>query len=616
MNSSSNSKYRPGAKRPTAGSRQTVAALATALLITTVATKASADEVTRWNQVATDASAVSNTNPLTESRIFAILHVAIHDAVNTVELRYEPYQLKASPASAGASVEAAIAGAAHTTLVALLPDSKVSFDAALEETLRSVTDESKKAAGLKIGRAAATAILAARENDGENQTVEYIPGTKPGDYCPTPPDFKPAFVPHWGNIRPFVMESSAQFRCPDPPAVNSSRALADVEEVKAIGGSKSFARTTEQNEIARYWYENSTQGWNRIAREVSAVRQFDVWENARLFALVNLAMADGFIGGFEDKYYHRYWRPVTAIRKGGDREWLSYLPTPPVPDYPSTHTVLGAAAATVMARYFDTDFISFSMTSGAPYPNITRKFWSFSEAARENGASRILCGIHFPSAVNAGYVQGERIGVWVFEHALRPANPQPAITASPDVGKSRTLSARAAAVVILAGINAIGASDQQTQTALQNSAEERPIVLARNAVPKEKGNKIAKVNVDRKGVILEGHDAVAYFTKGKAVKGNPEIKSIYQGATYLFASGEGKADFDKDPAKFVPQYGGFCAYGMSLGVLGGTEDPGAFVVHNSKLYLCGNKTASKEFRADLDGNIEKADRQWLRINKL
>ena len=293
---------------------------------------------------------MSNTNPLTESRIFAILHVAIHDAVNTVELRYEPYQLKASPASTGASVEAAIAGAAHTTLVALLPDSKVSFDAALEETLRSVTDESKKAAGLKIGRAAATAILAARENDGENQTVEYIPGTKPGDYCPTPPDFKPAFVPHWGSIRPFVMESSAQFRCPDPPAVNSSRALADVEEVKAIGGSKSFARTTEQNEIARYWYENSTQGWNRIAREVSAVRQFDVWENARLFALVNLAMADGFIGGFEDKYYHRYWRPVTAIRKGGDREWLSYLPTPPVPDYPSTHTVLGAAAATVMTR--------------------------------------------------------------------------------------------------------------------------------------------------------------------------------------------------------------------------------------------------------------------------
>ena len=147
-------------------------------------------------------------------------------------------------------------------------------------------------------------------------------------------------------------------------------------------------------------------------------------------------MADGFIAGFESKYHFNYWRPVTAIRAGGDREWLTYLPTPPVPDYPSIHTVLGAAAATVMARFFNTDSISFSMTSGAPYPNITREFWSFSEAARENGASRILCGIDFSSAVNAGYIQGKSIGNWVFEHALRPANPEPASTPSSRVGKA------------------------------------------------------------------------------------------------------------------------------------------------------------------------------------
>jgi membrane-associated phospholipid phosphatase len=147
-------------------------------------------------------------------------------------------------------------------------------------------------------------------------------------------------------------------------------------------------------------------------------------------------MADGFIGGFESKYYYNYWRPVTAIRERGDSEWLSYLWTPPVPDYPSTHTVLGAAAATVMARFFNTDLVSFSMTSGAPYPGITRKFWSFSEAARENGASRILAGIHFRTAVNEGYMQGERIGTWAFEHALRPANPQPVLTASPVAEKA------------------------------------------------------------------------------------------------------------------------------------------------------------------------------------
>ena len=213
--------------------------------------------------------------------------------------RYEPYQPRTSPAPAGASVEAAIGGAAHATLVALLPDSKAIFDAALEETLRAVTDESRRTAGLEVGRTAAAAILTARQNDGENRTVEYTPGAKPGDYCPTPPDFKPAALVQWGSVTPFVLKSADQFRCPEPPPVNSSRALADLEEAKAIGGSKSATRTAAQSEIGRYWYESSPQGWNRIAREVLAARQFDVWENARLLALLNLAMADGYIAGFE-----------------------------------------------------------------------------------------------------------------------------------------------------------------------------------------------------------------------------------------------------------------------------------------------------------------------------
>jgi membrane-associated phospholipid phosphatase len=425
MPSVSSSNYHLGAKR------LTIRSIAVALLAVTVVSRASVDEVARWNQLATDATVAAKITSLAESRIFAILHVAIHDAVNAVEPRYEPYQPRTFPARADASVEAAIAGAAHATLVALLPDSKATFDAALEETLRAITDDSRKAQGLEVGRTAAAAILTARQNDGANRTVDYTPGTKPGDYCPTPPDFKPAALVQWGSVTPFVLKSADQFRCPDPPAVNSPRALADLEEVKAIGGTKSSTRTPEQSEIARYWYESSPQGWNRIAREVLVARQFDVWENARLFALLNLAMADGYIGGFDTKYHCNYWRPVTAIRAGGDSEWLSYLPTPPAPDYPSTHTVEGAAAATVMARFFNTDFISFSMTSGAPYPGITRKFWSFSEAARENGASRILCGIHFSTAVNAGYVQGERIGEWAFENALRPAKAPLAITASP-----------------------------------------------------------------------------------------------------------------------------------------------------------------------------------------
>ena len=179
MPSVSNSNYRFGAKPLTIRSIGIKAMMATAVLAVTVVGRASVDEVARWNQVATDATVAAKTNPLAESRIFAILHVAIHDAVSAVEPRYEPYQPRTSPAPAGASVEAALAGAAHATLVALLPDSKAIYDAALEETLRAITDDSRRTAGLEVGRAAAAAILTARQNDGENRTVDYTPVRSP-----------------------------------------------------------------------------------------------------------------------------------------------------------------------------------------------------------------------------------------------------------------------------------------------------------------------------------------------------------------------------------------------------------------------------------------------------
>ena len=196
--------------------------------------------------------------------------------------------------------------------------------------------------------------------------------------------------------------------------------MSEIAIVQRIGSATSTTRTAEQTEISKFWYEHSTEGWNRIARDLAVARQLDAWAAARLLALVNVAMADGFIGGFEAKYHYNYWRPATAIRETTDPTWLSNLPTPPVPDYPSTHTVLGAAAAAVLARFFETDYVSFAMTSGAPYAGITRRFWSFSEAAQENGASRVLAGIHFPTAVKAGYEQGDRIGAYVFEQVLTP----------------------------------------------------------------------------------------------------------------------------------------------------------------------------------------------------
>jgi YHS domain-containing protein len=171
-----------------------------------------------------------------------------------------------------------------------------------------------------------------------------------------------------------------------------------------------------------------------------------------------------------------------------------------------------------------------------------------------------------------------------------------------------------AAVVVLAADNAAGSSNKQTLDPTQNSAGSEPILLAQNASPKEeKSSNTAAVNVDSKGVILRGYDVVAYFKQGKPLKGNPEIVSTYQGVTYLFASAANKADFDKDPAKYIPQYGGFCAYGVANGVIFSTESPNAFTVYKGKLYIGGNQDALKSFKTNIDDNIGKADAYWREL---
>ena len=397
--------------------RQAIVVFVFSLLL--IAPQLHASEVARWNRLATDAAAAEQTDPLNESRVFAIVHAAMHDALNAIERRYEPYR-EGVAAAPGALPEAAVAAAAHAALIELMPARKADFDMQFAETLAQISDKRAAAAGMRVGRQAAVRLLALRRDDGANRPVAHPAGSRAGEYRPTPPDFTPALFAQWGRVQPFVLSASSQFRPGAPLAPASARARAEIEEVRAIGGKTSALRSAEQSEISRFWYESSPQGWNRIAREVDAARGLDEWQSARLFALVNLAMADGFIGGFEAKYHFNYWRPASAIRESGYSAWLSDLDTPPVPDYPSTHTVLGAAAAAVLARFFDTDMVSFSMTSGAPYAGITRRFWSFSEAAQENGASRILAGIHFASAVRAGYVQGDLIGAWTYERALRP----------------------------------------------------------------------------------------------------------------------------------------------------------------------------------------------------
>jgi hypothetical protein len=408
----------------------------------------SADPVTDWNATALTASFAAGldnefgcVDPLHESRMMAMMHVAIHDALNAIDRRYQPYAYEGAGA-AGASPDAAVAAAAHDVLVALFPqlppdigptpDAAVALvETAYANALAAIPGSPAKDQGILVGQAAAAAILALRAGDGSDAPFldfNYVAGSQPGDFQLIP-GLPFAAAPSWGAVTPFVLKASTQFRPKPPYDVRSKKYAADFNEVKSLGRIDSTTRTADQKQIALFWVEGAPQGWNRIARTVSADNGLDLWENARLFGLLNLASADGYIADFENKYFFKFWRPITAIRAAdadgnpatdADPAWDSLVPTPPAPDHPSGHSGQGGAFAEVLARFFG-DRTSFSTTS-TTQPGVTRSFRSFSQAAKENANSRIYIGFHFRHATVEGLKLGSKIGQVTFVHFLRPAH--------------------------------------------------------------------------------------------------------------------------------------------------------------------------------------------------
>jgi hypothetical protein len=413
---------------------------------------ARADAVTDWNTNAGKAATAGCGDDFHATRMYAMMHIAIHDALNAIHRRFHPYVLDLQ-APSGATLDAAVATAAHDVLVPVLGQFPAIFSACIETfvasaeedyaaALGAIADGDPKTQGIAIGHAAATAILALRVADGADTLLldfDYPQGTQPGEYRFTHPDMPFAAAPGWGNVTPFVLHDSAQFRPPPPYAVTSKKYTADFNEVKSLGALNHSTRTDEQTQIAHFWVESAPVQWNRIARTVSAASGLDLWENARLFGLLNMALADGYIGSLETKYHYNYWRPVTAIRvaeEGGnpdttaDLTWEPLVPTPPIPDYDSAHAVEGGAAAEVLKRVFTTDLVAFSTCSlSLPMPEeqcggtseVLRSYASFSQAADENGISRILVGFHFRKAVEEGIKHGRKIGKRAVEHFLKPA---------------------------------------------------------------------------------------------------------------------------------------------------------------------------------------------------
>lgn len=366
-------------------------------------------------------------DPMAASRVLAMVHLAMHDAVNAAAPRYHAHTYRADAAQRRSSADATVAAAvaAHDVLLGLYPAQQALIRSALEGTLHDAGLGAAVEQGKAIGAAAAAAMLAARSDDGSRADEAYTPGKRPGQWQFTP-GFDFIAAPHWRSVKPFTLHSPQQLRVAAPPALASDAYAQAFNEVKAAGRNDASAkRSAEQAQYAAYWYEFSEAGWNRIARVVARDKRQNLWQRARTFALLNAAMADGYIAGWDSKMHHDFWRPVTAIRQAdrdgnaattADVNWTPLLPTPPIQDHPSTHSVLGAAAATVLAGAFGSDRVSFTMASPTAAPETpARSFDSFSQAAAENADSRVRAGLHFRFATKAGLKLGEQIG----RHALR-----------------------------------------------------------------------------------------------------------------------------------------------------------------------------------------------------
>ena len=384
--------------------------------------------VSQWNEIAYEAfGGTQYQHSLQAARLNAMVHLAIHDALNAIENKYDRYAFTGKDRKADAVV--ATSYAAYTVLLNQLPARKNFLDSSLAYHLNGIDMEDAQLRGIDLGKGAAQAVLNKRLNDGADADPigVVVPSVEPGVYQVVPP-FNFVFAPTWVNMKLFSLQSKDQFRPAPHPALNSAAYAAAFNEVKATGRLQSDERSDDQSAYTTFWYEFSEAGWNRVARVVTASKKLNLLEAARLFALVDVAMADAYTAGWDAKFHYNFWRPFTAIRNAdtdgnnvtqADASWEPFMPTPPVQDYPSTHSALGNAAATVLARLLG-DQTPFMMSAPTAQPNVPRNFTSFSQAANENADSRVRAGIHFRFSCEAGQDLGNKIGNWVVDKTLAP----------------------------------------------------------------------------------------------------------------------------------------------------------------------------------------------------
>ena len=401
---------------------------------------AQADVLNAWNEIAQNQTAAIRPTAHGQMRGIAMVQGAVYDAVNALDPDYQPYllDLAALHAQPFGSQDAAIATAAHDVLIKIVAPGQVAgLDGSYATTLMGIPDGPIEDEGVRVGAAAAVAMLDARKNDGFMAAFTLNIGLEPGDWRPvTPAALDPD--PWVSNLKPFLIESPSQFRSDGPNPLTSAAYAEDFNEVKEIGALNSSTRTADQTTAAIFWQFSPVPLWNRLAREISADRGVAVADEARLLAMINLAGADAAIGCWNDKYYWSFWRPRAAIQEAdtdgnpatvADPAWESLfhpstattppLATPPFPDHPSGHGCLSGAVLNTFGEFFGTDKVAFDVNSGR-FPGQPRHFDRFSRALKEVIDARVWGGIHFRTADVQGTVLGKKVAHWMEKHYFQP----------------------------------------------------------------------------------------------------------------------------------------------------------------------------------------------------
>jgi len=394
--------------------------------------KPDAEVIPEWNALL---ESVVPAGGLSPPRYYAMLHVAMFDAVNSIERGYGRYRFSvwASPL---ASPEAAAAQAAHDVLVDQFPASKATFDTALAARLASIPPFRAKP-GSDVGKAVAAAVLAWRKNDGwAAAPPPFVLPPIPGNYQPTPPAFGPPQFTQFPTTTPFALLTPTQYLPRHPPALNSQEYADDFNEVKRLGAVGSTERTAEQTQLARLFASTITSTvhwgvWNHVARDTAREQRLSLIETARLFALINVSIHDGVQTSHTSKFVYGLWRPVTAIQRAdedqnpltdADPAWLPLITTPPYPSYSGNMACVGASAARALALFYDTDAAAFSVTwkGSAGNPDVTRTYQGFWQLAEDQANARVYSGIHYRFDNEASQATCVRVPEYVFALYMRP----------------------------------------------------------------------------------------------------------------------------------------------------------------------------------------------------